>query len=243
MNLARQRCREPAHHRLESGLEHVLSFIKARPSRWLAVTTVSALLVAGLANAEGALSLLERFTSADERALPTVSPTSALPFASTSSLAPSPGVAPSTGARADGWYELTSYRAVSWNNGFDPVDPVRIGSASFPSSIVGYYPSTSSDPMNRAIWTIGGTCDRFSVWIGKDADSGSSDGIGRFVVQADDREVFTGEMTMDDGAREVTVDISGAFRLTLFDTRRPQDAKNAWGRPRVHCTEPPGRKR
>ncbi|MFD6453453.1 NPCBM/NEW2 domain-containing protein [Nocardia sp. NPDC060220] len=224
-----------------------MSFIKARRSRWLAATTVSALAVAALANAEGALSFLERLTSAtsaspdptstDEHALPTAAPTLTTSVTSTSKLV-SPTVAPSAG-----WYELTSYRSVTWNNGFDPVDPVRIGSASFPSSIVGYYPSTTSDPMNRAIWTVGGKCDRFSVWIGKDADSASSDGVGRFVVQTDDREAFAGEMSMADAAREVDLDISGVVRLTLLDTRRSQDAKNAWGKPRVHCTEPPGRKR
>ncbi|MGW5924227.1 NPCBM/NEW2 domain-containing protein [Nocardia fluminea] len=224
-----------------------MSFIKARRSRWLAATTVSALAVAALANAEGALTFLERLTptkstspaptSTGERALPTAVPT---PL---TSVVPTSKVVSSTGAPSAGWYELTSYQSVAWNNGFDPVDPVRIGSASFPSSIVGYYPSTSSDPMNRAIWTVGGKCDRFSVWIGKDADSASADGVGRFVVQADDREVFAGEMSMADAAHEVAIDISGVLRLTLLDTRRSQDAKNAWGQPKVHCTAPPGRKR
>lgn len=224
-----------------------MSFTKARRSRWLAATTVSALAVAALANAEGALSLLERLTSTtsaspaqistDEHGVSTAAPTP------TASVTPTSKVVSSTGVPSAGWYELTSYQSVAWSNGFDPVDPVRIGSASFPSSIVGYYPSTSSDPMNRALWTVGGKCDRFSVWIGKDADSASSDGVGRFVVQADDREVFAGEMSMADPAREVAIDISGVVRLTLLDTRRSRDAKNAWGQPRVHCTEPPGRKR
>ncbi|WP_278262231.1 NPCBM/NEW2 domain-containing protein [Nocardia sp. AG03] len=202
--------------------------------------------MAALANAEGAWSFLERLTSdstssspgsTEERALPSA-PSVATTSVPVTSMATSAMPAPTVG-----WYDLTAYRAVSWNNGFDPVDPVRIGAASFPASIVGFYPSTSSDPMDRAIWTVGGKCDRFSVWIGKDADSSSSDGVGRFVVQTDDREAFAAEMSMADAAREVALDITGAIRLTLLDTRRSQDAKNAWGQPRVHCTEPPGRKR
>ncbi|MET8777112.1 NPCBM/NEW2 domain-containing protein [Nocardia sp. NPDC004654] len=246
-----------------------MDFTKEKRSRWLAATTVLALAVVALSNADGALSFLERLASdasaspsatpADKEALlPETSPattTSVAPSTSATASAPKTSVPssagmPSAGATnsdgptpSDGWYELTAYQSVAWNNGFDPVDPVRIGSASFPSSIVGYYPSSSSDPMNRATWMVGGKCDRFSVWIGKDAESASSAGVGRFVVKADDREVFADEMSMTDAAREVDIDLSGVVRLTLFDTRKSQDAKNAWGRPRVHCTAPPGRRR
>jgi len=246
-----------------------LNFTKGKRSWWLAVITLAAGVVVALANIDGALSFVGRFTTGapsstmatpETQALPASNSLSAIAPASvtpvTTTPAPSSTIAGSatrtTSAPSstnavlpapDGWYELTGYQSVAWNNGFDPVDPIRIGSASFPSSIVGYYPSSSSDPMNRATWTVGGACDRFSAWIGKDAESPSSAGVGRFVVKADDRDVFTGEMSMKDAARELDIDISGAVRLMLFDTRGSQDAKNAWGNPRVHCAAPPGRKR
>ncbi|MGW4326044.1 SDR family NAD(P)-dependent oxidoreductase [Nocardia sp. NPDC004573] len=217
------------------------------------------------ANLDGALSFVDRLRGDEPSALPpatTTTPrvlaigpsptstprptptTSSAAATSTSTVRPSPSATSAALApSSDGWYDLVEYQSVSWANGFDPVDPIRIGAVSFPSSIVGYYPSSASDPMNRATWTIGGQCDRFSVWIGKDSDSPSSAGVGRFVVRVDDQDAFTAEKSMSDPAEEVNLDISGKIRLTLFDARRSQDAKNAWGRPRVHCSAPPGRKR
>lgn len=241
-----------------------MNFVKEKPV-WVAVFGVVALVVVGLANLDGALSFVDRIRGDEPSALPpattttprvsaiapsatnTPQPTSTTSSAaatSTSTVRPSPSATSAAFApSSDGWYDLVEYQSVSWANGFDPVDPIRIGAVSFPSSIVGYYPSSASDPMNRATWTIGGQCDRFSVWIGKDSDSPSSTGVGRFVVRVDDQDAFTAEKSMTDPAEEVNLDISGKIRLTLFDARRSQDAKNAWGRPRVHCSGPPGRKR
>ncbi|MBH0781395.1 NPCBM/NEW2 domain-containing protein [Nocardia bovistercoris] len=242
-----------------------MNFAKKKPL-WIGVITAATLLVVTLANIDGAWSFIDRITGDDSGGATQIARTPALPPAttttttatttsgtptststtSTTGASTSPSSTRTTSAEprtADGWYDLVEYQSVSWNNGFDPVDPIRIGAASFPSSIVGYYPSSSSDPMNKATWTIGGGCDRFSAWIGKDSESSSSAGVGRFVIKTDDREIYTAEMAMNDGAREVDLDISGAVRLTLLDTRRSQDAKNAWGRPRVHCATAPGRKR
>lgn len=237
-----------------------MKFAKKKPL-WIGVITAATLLVVTLANIDGAWSFIDRVTGDDSPPAAQLAQPSALP-ATTTTATPTKTTTASTSSTTttstttsatrttsaeprttDGWYDLVEYQSVSWNNGFDAVDPIRIGAASFPSSIVGYYPSSSSDPMNKATWTIGGGCDRFSVWIGKDSESSSSAGVGRFVIKTDDREIYTGEMAMNDGAREVDLDISGAVRLTLLDTRRSQDAKNAWGRPRVHCATAPGRKR
>ncbi|MEU2039678.1 NPCBM/NEW2 domain-containing protein [Nocardia niwae] len=239
-----------------------MNFVKEKPL-WVAVFGVVALVVVGLANLDGALSFLDRIRGDEPSALPAATetprvpaigpsvtntpqatPTTSAAATTTSSVRPAPSATSAALApSSDGWYDLVEYQSVSWANGFDPVDPIRIGAVSFPSSIVGFYPSSASDPMNRATWTIGGQCDRFSVWIGKDSDSPSSAGVGRFVVRVDDRDAFTAEKSMTDPAEEVDLDISGKIRLTLFDARRSQDAKNAWGRPRVHCSAPPGRKR
>lgn len=137
------------------------------------------------------------------------------------------------------WYDLTKYRAVIWNNGFDPVDPVRIGAASYPAGIVGSYQSSSTDQNDKAVWALGGRCTSFEASVGKNTDS-SGGGTGRFVVIGDDRELFSAEVGPNDPAAEVRVDITGVIRLTLFDTRRLQDATNAWGRPRVLCATAPG---
>jgi hypothetical protein len=147
---------------------------------------------------------------------------------------------PASAAPVDGWYDLVEFDAATWGIGFAETDPVRIGTRSFPSSIVGYYQSSTSDDNNTATWTIAGKCTQFSVWVGKDADSPSQAGVGRFVVKADDFEIFSAEIGMNDGAHLVDLNITGKVRLTLFDARKLTDAKNAWGRPRVHCTSPPG---
>lgn len=147
-------------------------------------------------------------------------------------------VTTSTAAPAN-WYDLTKLQSVVWNNGFNPVDPVRIGAGSYPAGIVGSYQSSSTDQNNKAVWAIGGQCTEFSAWVGKRADS-SGGGTGRFVVMGDDRELFSAEVGPNDPAVEVRVDITGVIRLTLFDIRRLSDATNAWGRPRVLCGTAPG---
>ncbi|MET7767509.1 NPCBM/NEW2 domain-containing protein [Nocardia sp. NPDC005366] len=170
------------------------------------------------------------------------------PAANIASIQPSvPSTPPPTaGVRpkpVTGWYELVQYRAVVWNNGFDIIDPVRIGAQSFPSSIVGNYASSAGDQMNKATWALAGACTTLSMWIGKDADSSYQAGVGRFVISVDGREIFSADRSLRDAAQEVTLDISGAVQVTLFDTRRGQEARNAWGRPRVECSSPPGPKR
>ncbi|WP_282784399.1 MULTISPECIES: NPCBM/NEW2 domain-containing protein [unclassified Nocardia] len=168
---------------------------------------------------------------------------SAEPITPTAAVTTTRASVTSTTPAGERWYNLVEYRSVVWNNGFDTVDPVQIGTESFPGSIVGYYPSSLSDAMNKAIWVLGGNCSKLSVWIGKDAASPYSAGAGRFVVRGDDADLFTGEKGMSDPAEEVSVDLTGVVRLTLLDTRRSQDAKNAWGTPRVYCSAPPGKKR
>jgi len=79
------------------------------------------------------------------------------------------------------------------------------------------------------------------VWVGKDAASTKSAGTGRFVVSAEDVEKSAAQASMSDSPQHLEVDITGVVRLTLFDTRGGQDANNAWGSPRVHCSAPPGK--
>ncbi|MFC3964368.1 NPCBM/NEW2 domain-containing protein [Nocardia jiangsuensis] len=234
-----------------------MNFTKKKPL-WLAVFGVIAVAVVVLSNLDGAVSFVERFLpGSDQPAIaapvsattpppstpPAVTSTPRPTTTTTTSGSPSTSTTRTDPPPTDGWYDLIEYQSASWNNGFDAVDTVGIGTARFPSSIVGYYGSSVSDPMNRATWAISGKCDRFTVSIGKDVESPSSAGVGRFIVKLDDQEAFAGEMSMPDPARVVDLDITGKSRLTILDTRRSQDAKNAWGRPRVHCSEPPGKKR
>jgi hypothetical protein len=143
----------------------------------------------------------------------------------------------------EGWFELTAYRAVAFGNGHGSVDSITIGTESYPSSIRGYYSSSASDQNNFRTWLVGGKCSQLSVWVGKDQASPKSAGTGRFIVKNGDIEIRTAEATMNDAPEHLEVDITGVSRLTLLDTRRRLDADNAWGNPRVLCTEPPGEAR
>lgn len=153
--------------------------------------------------------------------------------------APATPIAPAAGPIA---YKLTAVQSVVWNNGFDSVTSVRIGSMPpFPDSIVGNYQSSAADQNNKAIWVTGGQCSVFDVWIGKDAGSGNSgSGAGRFVVMDNAREVDSRSMGPDDPPYHWQVDITGVVRLTIYDTRASKDMANAWGTPQVTCTGPPG---
>ncbi|WP_433684723.1 NPCBM/NEW2 domain-containing protein [Nocardia sp. CA-119907] len=153
---------------------------------------------------------------------------------------------PTTTGPRETWYNLVEYTASGGGNGFNTVNSIRIGvpTRTFPGSIVGYYQSSLSEQNDRATWTVGGRCTKLSVWVGKDADSSSSAGVGRFYVRGDDADLAAPvEKSMTDAPEEITADISGVGRLTLLDTRALSDARNAWGSPRVMCWDPPGSKR
>lgn len=177
--------------------------------------------------------------------IPTAGPSS--PGISASSPTAEPSLFPSSSAvqslRTEGWYELTAYRAVAFGNGHYSVDSITIGTESYPSSIRGSYSSSASDPNNFRTWLVGGKCSQLSVWVGKDQSSPQSAGTGRFVIKNGDIEIRAAEATMNDAAKHLEVDIKGVSRLTLLDTRKRLDANNAWGNPRVLCTEPPGEAR
>ncbi|RJQ81012.1 hypothetical protein D5S17_06275 [Pseudonocardiaceae bacterium YIM PH 21723] len=147
------------------------------------------------------------------------------------------------GRSATGWFDLIAYDPVAFGNGHSSVNSISIGTGStpYPSSIKAYYPSSASNPSNRRTWLVGGHCTQLSVWVGKDASSSSSAGIGRFVVKAEDIEIGSAEAGMSDAPKHIELDITGVSRLTLFDTRAGNDANNAWGSPRVFCTAPPGK--
>jgi hypothetical protein len=136
---------------------------------------------------------------------------------------------------------------VANGNGHKSVDSITIGAGteadSCPSSIRGEYPSSVSNPNNRRTWLVGGKCRWLSVWVGKDQASPKDGGTGRFIIKNGDMQLRTAEVTIDDAPQHLEVDITGVSRLTLLDTRNGQDADNAWGTPRVLCTEPPGEAR
>ncbi|WP_244976277.1 NPCBM/NEW2 domain-containing protein [Nocardia huaxiensis] len=200
------------------------------------VAVVLVLVVAGVA---ATLWVTRDGESADAaKNLPSLPITGGLPT-STSTVPVSSSTTTTPRAAQPIWYDLTKLRAVIWNNGFNAVDPVRIGASSYPASIIGSYQSSATDQNDKAVWAIGGQCTRFEAWVGKNTDS-SGGGTGRFVVIGDDRELFSTEVGPNDPAVEVPVDITGVIRLTLLDTRRLQDATNAWGRPRVLCASSPG---
>ena len=154
-----------------------------------------------------------------------------------------PASPPADAENTEGWYELTAYRAVASGNGHDSVESITIGTESYPSSIRGWYSSSASDQNNFRTWLVAGKCSQLSVWVGKDQASPRNEGTGRFIVKNGDREIRTAEATMDDAPEHLKVDLTGVTRLTLLDTRKRLDANNAWGNPRVLCTEPPGEAR
>jgi hypothetical protein len=139
------------------------------------------------------------------------------------------------------WYDLTSYEPVSFGNGHSSVNSITIGTKSFPNSIRGYYQSSNADPNDRRTWLAAGACDQLSVWVGKDSQSSGNDGTGHFSVRAENSEIASADATLTSPPQELAVDITGVSRLTLLDTKASQDANNAWGSPKVHCTAPPGK--
>lgn len=145
----------------------------------------------------------------------------------------------------EGWFNLTAYYAVAFGNGHYSVPSIQIGAGAtaYPDSIRGSYPSSESDPNNSRTWLVGGKCTRLSVWVGKDAGSTRSEGVGRFIVKAEDIEIYAVDAVMTDTPKHIEIDITGVSRLTLLDTRSSLHANNAWGSPRVHCTAPPGKSR
>lgn len=182
-------------------------------------------------------------TTPGEDAAP-ASSTSASPTPATKAKAGTTAAAPVSAQRSGpAWYDLTGYEAVSFGNGHSSVSSITIGNRAFPNSIKGYYPSSSASPNNRRTWLTAGTCDQLSVWVGKDAASSSTTGTGHFSVRAEDSEIAGADATITTQPQELTVDIAGVSRLTLLDTKANQDANNAWGSPKVHCTAPPGKQR
>jgi hypothetical protein len=141
------------------------------------------------------------------------------------------------------WYDLTAYEAVAFGNGHSSVSSITIGTTSYPNSIRGYYQSSASDPNDRRTWLTAGACDRLSVWVGKDASSSGNGGTGHFSVQAENAEITGADATLNVPPQHLDVDITGVSRLTLLDTKASQDANNAWGSPKVHCTAPPGKQK
>ncbi|WP_157514339.1 NPCBM/NEW2 domain-containing protein [Nocardia concava] len=186
-------------------------------------------------NMQATKSLFPVLVSPSANAVPSSNPTTPRASVSETSI-----VAP----RVSGpiWYKLTQLRAVTWNNGFDLVDPVRIGAESFPASIVGNYQSSASDQNNKAVWAIGGQCSEFKAWIGKNTDSGNSGiGSGRFVILGDGgRELYSETRGPTDPALLVDINIAGVTRLTIYDTRGGQDMANAWGSLQILCAGSPG---
>lgn len=185
-----------------------------------------------------------RSTPVPQSQMPSVGPSS--PGVSASGPTAEPSPSSSSAVRSlptEGWYELTAYRAVASGNGHYSVDSITIGTESYPSSIRGSYSSSASDQNNLRTWLVGGKCSQLSVWVGKDQSSPQSAGTGRFIIKNGDIEIRAAEATMNDAAKHLEVDITGVSRLTLLDTRKRLDANNAWGNPRVLCTEPPGEAR
>lgn len=212
------------------------------PSRRLAAVSLAALLV--LAGAVAAAVWANRHgnsaVAGNAESTPPVAVSATATTTTTTGLTPAIGPsATSPQAHAPISYDLTKLRSVVWNNGFDPVDPVRIGTGTYPAGIVGSYQSSSSDQNDKAVWAIAGQCTAFDTSVGKNTDS-SGGGTGHFVVLGDDRELFSVDVGPNDPAADVHVDITGIIRLTLLDTRHGQDATNAWGRPRILCAGSPG---
>ncbi|MDX3661476.1 NPCBM/NEW2 domain-containing protein [Streptomyces sp. ID05-26A] len=162
-----------------------------------------------------------------------------------------PPVLPTTPALAappppeENWYDLTTYETVETGGGHESVPSIGIGVGKepFARGIRGGAVSSAAQPNNRATWVTAGKCTRLSVWVGKDAASSGQDGVGQFVVRADDKEAATRQAGIADAPQHVEVDLSDVDRLTLMDVRGSRDAANAWGTPRVFCTAPPGKTR
>jgi hypothetical protein len=137
------------------------------------------------------------------------------------------------------WYDLTAYQTVESGDGHETVPSISIGVGKEPFSH-GIRGSAGSSA-NFRTWSTAGRCTRLSVWIGKDAASPQQDGIGQFVIKADEKEATTRQASIVDAPQHVEIDISAVTRLTLLDVRGGRDAHNAWGTPKVFCSAPPGR--
>lgn len=192
-----------------------------KPRRWIAgAAAVVIVLVIGTS------LLVSGVLSADEPAATVLT---------TSQAAPPPP--------AEDWYDLTTYQAVESGDGHETVPSISIGVGKEPFSrgIRGSAVSPVAQPANFRTWSTAGRCTRLSVWIGKDAASSQADGVGQFVIRADEKDATTRQASIADAPQHVEVDISDVDRLTLLDVRTGRDAANAWGTPRVFCSAPPGR--
>lgn len=143
------------------------------------------------------------------------------------------------------WYDLTTHEPVEAGSGHEAVPSIGIGVGRepFARGIRGGAVSSTAQPNNRGTWLTAGKCTRLSVWVGKDAASPGQEGVGQFVIRADDTEAATRQASIADAPQHVEVDLSDVDRLTLLDVRGSRDAANAWGAPRVFCAAPPGKTR
>ncbi|WP_439656938.1 NPCBM/NEW2 domain-containing protein [Lentzea sp. HUAS TT2] len=141
------------------------------------------------------------------------------------------------------WYDLTNYQTVESGDGHQTLASISIGVGKepFTRGIRGSAGSTAAQPVNFRTWSVASRCTRLSVWIGKDADSTQTEGIGQFVIKADEAAAVTRQASIDDAPQHVEIDISDVDRLTLLDVRASRDAANAWGTPRVFCSAAPGK--
>ncbi|MGW6442965.1 NPCBM/NEW2 domain-containing protein [Lentzea sp. NPDC055074] len=141
------------------------------------------------------------------------------------------------------WYDLTTHATVEAGTGHEVVPSVSIGIGKepFAHGLRGTSTSSPAQPNNSRTWLTAGRCTRLSVWVGKDAASAQQDGVGQFVIKADETEAATRQASIGDAPQHVEVDLSDVDRLTLLDVRASRDAVNAWGAPRVFCAAPPGR--
>ncbi|WP_177320350.1 NPCBM/NEW2 domain-containing protein [Lentzea waywayandensis] len=141
------------------------------------------------------------------------------------------------------WYDLTAYQTVESGDGHETVASISIGVGKEPFSrgIRGSAVSSATQPANFRTWSTAGRCTRLSVWIGKDAASPQAEGVGQFVIRADEADAVTRQAGIADAPQHVEIDISDVERLTLLDVRAGRDAANAWGTPRVFCAAPPGK--
>lgn len=164
-------------------------------------------------------------------------PPATLPTTSPVEAAPPPS--------AEDWYDLTAHEPVEAGTGlqFVPSISIGVGREPFPRGLRGAAGSSVAQPVNFGTWLVADRCTRLSVWIGKDAASAQRDGVGQFVISADEVEAASLQAGIADAPQHVEVDLSDVDRLTLLDVRAGRDADTAWGTPRVFCAAPPGRTR
>lgn len=192
-----------------------------KPRRWIAGTAaVAIVLVVGI-------SLLVSGVLSGEEPAATV-------------LTTSPAAPPRP---VEDWYDLTTYQTIESGAGHETLESISIGVGKepFARGIRGSGGSSATQSANFRTWSTAGRCTRLSVWIGKDAASAQTEGVGQFVIRADKAEAVTRQASIADAPQHVEVDISDVDRLTLLDVRGGRDAANAWGTPRVFCSAPPGK--